>query len=474
MQQLSGQDASFLYFETAKAPMHIGSFMVYDPSTAPGQFVRFKDVLAHVESRLHLSRVFRQRLVHVPFNLDHPYWIEDDAFDLEFHVRHIALPKPGDWRQLCIQAARLHSRPMDLTRPLWEMYVIEGLDNVEGAPPGSFAILTKTHHAIIDGASGAEILSYLHDLEADPPNKPVAQPWKGESEPAAIELIMRTHFNNLTQPTRFFETLARSMPGMMKLSAGLSSQKLKPVGVVPRTRFNGKITGHRVTDGRSFAIADVKAIKDAVKGATINDAVLALIGGALRRYLDAKKELPKESMIAMAPVSVRGTEQGGSAGNQVSGMLVALGTHIADPLERLKAVHDAAMNSKAMTAAIGARTMTDYSQFIPSSVAALAARMYTEMGLSDYTTPMMNCVVTNVPGPQRPLFFAGAQAVKMVGLGPIYDGMALIHPVFSYCGEIAVSFTSCREVLPDPGFYSDCIQASFEELRDAARLVTAS
>lgn len=473
MQQLSGQDASFLYFETPKAPMHIGSFMVYDPSTAPGQFLRFKDVLAHVESRLHLSRVFRQRLVHVPFNLDHPYWIEDDAFDLEFHVRHIALPKPGDWRQLCIQAARLHARPVDLTRPLWEMYVIEGLDNVEGARPGSFAILTKTHHAIIDGASGAEILSYLHDLEPDPPNKPVAQPWKGESEPAAIELIMRMHFNNLTQPTRFFETLARSMPGLMKLSAGLSSQKLKRVGLVPRTRFNGKITGHRVTDGRSFPIADVKAIKDAVKGATINDAVLSLIGGALRRYLDAKKELPKESMIAMAPVSVRGSEQGGSAGNQVSGMLVALGTHIADPLERLKVVHEAAMNSKAMTAAIGARTMTDYSQFIPSSVAALAARMVTEMGLSEYTTPMMNCVVTNVPGPQRPLFFAGAQAVKMVGLGPIYDGMALIHPVFSYCGEIAVSFTSCREVLPDPGFYSECIQASFEELRDAARLVTA-
>ena len=473
MQQLSAQDASFLYLETPKAPMHIGSFLVYDPSTAPGAFVRFKDILAHVESRLHLSRVFRQRLVHVPFNLDHPYWVDDEAFDLEFHVRHIAVPKPGDWRQLCIQAARLHARPLDLTRPLWEMYVIEGLDNVEGAPPGSFAVLTKTHHAIIDGASGAEIMSYLHDMEAEPLDKPVVQPWRGEREPAPYELIMRTHFNNMTQPARFFEVLARSMPGMMKLGAGIGAQKIKPVGVVPRTRFNGKVTGHRVTDGRSFPIREIKAIKDVHAGATINDVVLTLIGGALRRYLDAKQELPKESMIAMAPVSVRGSDQGGSAGNHVSGMLVALGTHIADPLERLGAVHDAAMNSKAMTAAIGARTMTDYSQFIPSSVAALAARMYTEMGLSDYTTPMMNCVVTNVPGPQRPLFFAGAQAVKMVGLGPIQDGMALIHPVFSYCGEIAVSFTSCREVLPDPGFYSECIQASFEELREAARQVIA-
>lgn len=468
MQQLSGQDASFLYFETPKAPMHIGSFLVYNPETAPGSFVRFKDILAHVESRLHLSRVFRQRLVHVPFNLDHPYWIDDDDFDLEFHVRHIALPKPGDWRQLCIQAARLHARPLDLTRPLWEMYVIEGLDNVEGTPPGSFAVLTKTHHAIIDGASGAEILGYLHDMEADPPNKPVAQPWKGEREPAAMELIVRTHFNNITQPARFFETVARSMPGMMKLGAGLTTQKIKPTGVVPRTRFNGKITGHRVNDGRSFAIQDVKAIKNALPGATINDAVLALIGGALRRYLDAKGELPKDSMIAMAPVSVRSTDQGGTAGNQVSGMLVALGTHIADPMERLAHVHREALNSKAMTAAIGARTMTDYSQFIPSSLAALAARLYTEMGLSDYTTPIMNCVVTNVPGPQRPLYFAGAEAVKMVGLGPIYDGMALIHVVFSYCGEIAVSFTSCREILPDPGFYAECIQASYEDMKSAA------
>ena len=468
MQQLSGQDASFLYFETPKAPMHIGSFLVYNPETAPGSFVRFKDILAHVESRLHLSRVFRQRLVNVPFNLDHPYWIDDDDFDLEFHVRHIALPKPGDWRQLCIQAARLHARPLDLTRPLWEMYVIEGLDNVEGTPPGSFAVLTKTHHAIIDGASGAEILGYLHDMEADPPNKPVAQPWKGERVPAAMELIVRTHFNNITQPARFFDTVARSMPGMMKLGAGLSSQKIKPVGIVPRTRFNGKITGHRVNDGRSFPIAEVKAIKNAVAGATINDAVLALIGGALRRYLDAKGELPKDSMIAMAPVSVRATEQGGTAGNQVSGMLVALGTHVADPLERLAHVHREALNSKAMTAAIGARTMTDYSQFSPSSLAALAARLYTEMGLSDFTTPMMNCVVTNVPGPQRPLYFAGAEAVKMVGLGPIYDGMALIHVVFSYCGEIAVSFTSCREILPDPGFYAQCIQASYDDMKSAA------
>lgn len=468
MQQLSGMDASFLYFETPNAPMHIGSFMVYDPSTAPEQFVRFKDILAHVESRLHLSRAFRQRLVNVPFNLDHPYWIEDDDFDLEFHVRHIALPRPGDWRQLCIQAARLHSRPLDLTKPLWEMYVIEGLDKVENLPEGSFAVLTKYHHAIIDGASGAEIIQHLHDLEPSPADAPTAQPWKGEREPTVAELMARAQWNNMTQPMRFGQTVARSIPGLARLGAGLRSERIKPTGPVPRTRFNGTITAHRITDGRSFPLAEVKAIKNAVPGATINDAVLAIVGGALRKYLDAKNELPGDSLIAMAPISVRTEGEGGTAGNQVSGMMVSLGTHIEDPLERLQIVHDGAVNSKAMTSAVGARTLTDYSQFIPSSLAGLAARMYTSMGLAERASPQMNCVVTNVPGPQQPLYFAGAQAVKMVGCGPIFDGMALIHPVFSYCGEIAVSFTSCREVLPDPEFYSECIQASFDELKAAA------
>src|SRR5215813_10342358 len=165
MQQLTGLDASFLYFETANAPMHVGGIMIYDQSTAPGGRVTFRGILSNIEKRLHLARCFRQRLAYVPFNLDHPYWIEDPDFDLEFHVRHIALPKPGDWRQLCIQVARLHARGVDLNHPLWEVYVIEGLDNVEGVPPGSYALLQKTHHAAVNDVSGMEIMSALNDLE---------------------------------------------------------------------------------------------------------------------------------------------------------------------------------------------------------------------------------------------------------------------------------------------------------------------
>ena len=201
VQQLSGMDASFLYGETPRAHMAGGGIAIYDPSTAPGGKVTFKGVLQHVEERLHLARVFRQRLVRVPLDLDHPYWIEDPDFDLEFHIRHIALPAPGDWRQLCIQVARLISRPLDLDRPLWEMYVIEGLDNVEGVPKGSFAVISKVHHAAIDGMSGMEMTSAIHDDDAigDLPEPPTS-PWKPEPIPSSGDLLWRAGMNNARRP----------------------------------------------------------------------------------------------------------------------------------------------------------------------------------------------------------------------------------------------------------------------------------
>lgn len=180
MQQLSSLDASFLSYETPNTPMHVGGIQIYDPSTAPGAEVRFKDILRHIDQRLHVFRGFRQKLARVPFDLDNPYWVEDANFDLEYHVRHIALPKPGDWRQFCIQVARLHSRPLDLTKPLWEFNIIEGLDNIEGLPKGCFALVFKIHHAAIDGMSGMDMTSALHDLTPDAP-APEPKSWAPES-----------------------------------------------------------------------------------------------------------------------------------------------------------------------------------------------------------------------------------------------------------------------------------------------------
>ena len=470
MQQLSAQDASFVYLETPHTPMHIGSVGIYDPSTAPGGFVRFKDILNFVESRLSGARSFRQRLVRVPFDLDHPYWIEDPEFDLEFHVRHIALPKPGDWRQLCIQVARLHARPMDLTKPLWEFTIVEGLDNIEGLPPGCFALVSKVHHAAIDGMSGVEMSAAVHDLDASMTPPTGDDRWHAEHMPGVADLLARSYFNSLVQPMRVMETIGRSLPGMAKLSAqvGRGDVSIRNARPAPKTRFNGKVSAHRVWDAVPFPLKDIRAIKDAVPGATVNDVVLAIVGGALRTYLADKDELPRDTLTAMAPISVRGEGEKAALGNLVSAMVVGLGTQIEDPLERLRFVHDEAVNSKAMTNAVGAKALADYSQLIPSGLAGLAARLYTRVGAANAHAPAFNCVVTNVPGSRVPLYFCGAAMVAMYGTGPVFDGMGLINPVYSYGDTIAVSFTCDRAMMPDPDAYAAALRGSFDALKAAA------
>ena len=469
MLQLSGQDASFVYLETPHTPMHIGSVGIYDPSSAPGGFVRFKDILKFIESRLEGARSFRQRLVRVPFDLDHPYWIEDPEFDIEFHVRHIALPKPGDWRQLCIQVARLHSRPMDLNKPLWEFTIVEGLDNVAGLPPGCFALVSKVHHAAIDGMSGVEMSAAVHDIDASMTPRESKDSWAPENMPNVAELLMRSYFNSLRQPMRIAETIGRSLPGMAKLTLGVSKGdiSLQNAKMAPKTRFNAKVGAHRVFDAAPFALKDVRAIKDAVPGATVNDVILAIVGGGLRQYLEDKGELPVDSLTAMAPISVRVEGEKAALGNLVSAMVVGLGTQIADPIERLRFVHEEAANSKAMTGAVGARTLTDYSQLIPSGLAGLAARLYTRVGAANALAPVFNCVVTNVPGSRIPLYFCGAKMVGMYGLGPVFDSMGLINTIYSYTDTIAISFTCDRVMMPDPDVYAAALRSSFEALRHA-------
>jgi WS/DGAT/MGAT family acyltransferase len=456
--------------ETARAPLHISGLAIYDQSSAPGSLVTFKGILANIESRLHLARCFRQKLVTVPFGLDHPYWIEDADFDLEFHVRHIALPKPGDWRQLCIQAARLHARPLDLTKPLWEMYVIEGLDGVEDLPKGSFAILTKIHHAAIDGVTGAEIATAIHDLEPGSEPAPPVDPWVPERDPSLVELSLRTAANGLTQPYRFAQVLSAAAPPAIRtlIDRARAPSNDESGGRVPRTRFNDKVTPHRVVDGRMFSLDQVKRIRKHVPGATVNDVVLAVCSGALRRYLTEHDELPDESLVAFAPISVRTESQKGTAGNQVSGMLATLYTDVENPLERLARIHEGTVDSKEMTDAIGARSLTDITQFMPGALAGLAGRLVARTSLMRRMSPVANCVVTNVPGPQIPLYMTSARMVAQYGLGLPLDGLGLFHVVFSYAGTITITMTCCREQVPDPAFYAECLQASFDELRQKA------
>jgi diacylglycerol O-acyltransferase len=465
MQQLTGMDASFLYAETPRAHMAGGGISIYDPSTAPGGRVTFKGILDHIDKRLPAARVFRQRLVRVPLDLDHPYWIEDPDFDLEFHVRHIALPEPGDWRQLCIQVARLVSRPLDLERPLWELYVIEGLDNVDGIPPGCFALVTKVHHAAIDGMSGMEMTTAIHDDSPTAAPQQLADTWRPGAVPNASELLWRASLNNARRPAHAGRVLGRAVPQLGRLARQIRQGTITPPpSTIPRTRWSGPVTAHRVFDAIRLELDDLRTIKQTVPGATINDVVLTIVGGGLRTYLLDKGELPVDPLIAMAPISVRTEAEKGAAGNMVSGMFVSLGTDVADPFARLAAVRESTHNSKEFTNALGARTLVDMADLMPGGLVGLGARTSARLSLANRMRPVFNTTVTNMPGPRHALYMAGAELVAMYGAGMITDGMGLIHPVMSYRDDITISFTSCREMLPDPAFYADCLRESFVEL----------
>jgi len=472
MKQLSGHDAAFLYSDTTHSNSNVTLLHIYDQSTAPGGVVRFKTILAHIESRLGQLPVFRRKLQRVPLDLDLPYWVEDEWFDLEYHVRHIALPKPGDWRQFCIQVSRIHARPLDLSRPLWEVYVIEGLDSFLDLPPGSFALLTKTHHAAIDIEHGSEITALLHDASATPPPDAPPPPWFPESPPRRSAMVWRGLQHTLVAPLRLggpvSRLLARAAPAVF---ARASDMLLRPERLPPSTRFNSVVSPHRVFDTRRFGLDEFKAIRDAVPGATVHDAVLAVCGGALRRFLDQNDELPSASLTAITPVSVRG-RQAGSERSALHWTHVQLGTDIADPLQRLAAVRDQTAASGSASRAIGARELTDIEQHAPAATLALTSKLLGRAALGiGRRAPLANCSVTNVPGPSHPLFLCGARMTYFSAIMPITDGMGLVLAVTSYDGRIVISPTSCRELMPDPDAFAQCLRLSFQEMLAAAATV---
>ncbi len=284
MRQLRGEDARFVYGESGHANSNITLISIYDPSTARDGRVHFKELLKHIESRLSLSPIFRQKLLRVPLELDFPYWIEDESFDLEYHVRHIALPKPGDWRQFCIQASRIHARPLDLSRPLWELYLVEGLDSFLHLPPDSFAILAKVHHAAIDVRGGAEITTLLHDITAQPPAPEPAEPWFPESPPGPVSLLTRALINNVVRPLMFAGPLARAIGKVTPVVFGALGEMLRKDRVAV-TRFNSEVSPHRVFDSRRFFIDEFKRIRDR-RDAVVHRDVDALRGECALQRLD--------------------------------------------------------------------------------------------------------------------------------------------------------------------------------------------
>lgn len=473
MKQLSHIDSIFFYNETPSTPLHISPILIYDTSSADGGVVRFKDILQRFDERIHKSPVFRQRLVKVPFNLDAPYWIEDEEFDLEFHVRHLSLPKPGDWRQFCILLARLHSRPLDLNRPPWEAYIIEGLDNITGMPPGAFAMYMKIHHCAIDGATGNQIIEALHDLEPNP--RPVSYPdhWQGETPPGQLALLKNAYFNALKSPRQAVKVAKHAYKSHVEGKKGFHGKAFENHEVKDRIRFNEAVTPHRVFGGYRMALDELKYIKNQVGDCTLNDVLLSIVGGSMRRYLQTKGELPEHSLVAGVPISTRDVKDVNSeGGNQVAGMRLHLRTDIKDPVERLKLIHQDAIGSKAYANAIGVERMSTILNSIPSGLASLGMRAAASTHLAA-RSPLLHTIVTNVPGPQFPMYMTGARAALWLGAGCPLDGTGLFHTINSYYGSVCLTFICCRKMMPDPDFYHQCITSSFQELMKAAQKLQA-
>ncbi len=469
MRQLRGEDARFVYAESGNANSNITLIHIYDPSTAPGGRVRFKGLLKHIEGRLHLSPIFRQKLLHVPLEIDYPYWIEDDRFDLEYHVRHVSLPNPGDWRQFCIQASRIHARPLDMTRPLWELYLVEGLDTFLDLPPDSFAVLTKIHHAAIDVNGGAEITTLLHDTTALPPHPEPPEPWFPESPPGTGTLLMRAAFHNMVQPFMVAAPLTRMVRKVAPVVLGTLREAWFHPERLPITRFNSEVSPHRVYESRRFFIDEFKKIRSLVPGSTINDSVLAVCGGALRRYLLTHDELPGPSLVSIAPVSIRNADSSVAGSGGISLLRVPLGTEIEDPVKRLRSIRKHTSSAEEIGQAIGAKELTDFTKHAPAATLAVSARLLagSALGMGE-RAPIASCTVTNVPGPAIPLYLNGARMTYFSAIMPISDGMGLVFAVTSYDGKIIISPTSCREQIPDPEFFALCIRESFQEYLELA------
>jgi diacylglycerol O-acyltransferase len=433
MRQLSPHDASFLYADTIHANSNVTFLQVYDQSTAPGGMVRFKTILAHIESRLHRSAIFRNKLLRVPLELDYPYWVEDENFDLEYHVRHIALPKPGDWRQFCIQASRIHARALDLNRPLWEIYVIEGLDSITDLPAGSFALLTKIHHAAIDVESRNEFIEVLHDTTRQPPKPEPPEPWFPQSPPGTIPLLYRAGMHLAFAPARLLAPLVRAAPAAMAFARDV----LRPEHPQAPTRFNAVVSPHRVFDTRRFLLEEFERIRGLVDGATVNEAVLAVCSGGLRGYLEAHAELPLADLAAIVSLDIGADREPVAESRRIE-----LGTCIADPVERLARIHQQTSSAP------------------PADVAR---------GLAP-----PSCTITHVPGPPSPVYLHGARMTYFSAILPITDGMGLVFAVSGYDGRIVVSPTSCRELLPDPHAFTQCVRDSFQQYLALASAVPAA
>ena len=462
MERLSGLDATFLYLESSAQLMHVCGVLLLDPATIPGGY-SFETMRSDLEARMRTIPAFRRKLRPVPLEIDHPVWVEDKDFDIDRHVHRLAVPTPGGVEELADLCSHMAGIPLDRSRPLWEMSVIEGLAS------GQIAVFTKMHHATVDGVSGANLISVLCSLEPDAP--PLDLPDLGavsSRDPSDLELFGRGVLSNLTKPwlaVRLVRPTASLVTRTIE-RARAGTAMAAPL-TAPRTSFNGNISGRRSIALADMSLDRVKEIRHAVDGATVNDVVLAISGGALRRFLEKRGELPASSLLASVPVSVHQTSARASGTNKVSSLFAKLGTDVADPVERLQQLAIANAYAKDHHKAIPADTLQDWAEFAAPRTFGLAVRMVAGLKLAEKGPVIHNLVISNVPGPPVPLYFVGARVDALYPLGPVFHGAGLNITVMSSNGHMHVGLIGCGDALPDIADLAGDFNDELDALHDA-------
>lgn len=464
MEMLSALDSTFIYLESEHSPMSIGAVYVIDAKDAPPEFT-YETWFSLVESRLKLSEVFRRRLVEVPLALSYPYWIRDPAFDLSRHLPKTELAGKGGMAELMQFAADTWGQVLNREHPLWDITFVTGLNSIKGISKGSFALVTRVHHAAVDGKASSEIMLALLDVTAEIRQVPGRDKWRPEELPSTLGVVTDSWSKAGQKAVELAGFVGKTAVDAVSLSMDKRLKKLEPpprLLSAPPSIFNQKIKSRRTFWGKNFDFERIRMIRKAVPGVTVNDVVLAICAGGLRRYLANRDELPAKPLVAMAPISVREQEKG--AGNQVSAMLVSLATDIDDPLDRLTYIRANTQRSKIHASALPANRITE---FLPSETLAAAARVYTRTRLGGLHRPFFNVTITNVPGPPMPVYAAGARVHSVFGMAPILDGLGLILVIISYHGRISIGINSCKEIVPDPDNMAECFADSLDELERA-------
>ena len=460
MQQLSGLDTAFVHQDSYRTPMHICAVLLYDTGE-DDQWATSLDILQRLAAeRLGQFPLFRRKLRRVALDMDTPYWVDIAEPHWDRHLSESTLPEGGDWDMLMQQLGYLHSTRMDLADPLWEMHLIHGVYDIPGLPRNCQALVLKVHHSAVDGISMAGIISALHQAPDD------ASPERNKAmqAPAQWELWTRAHLNSVSRQLKLAETVSNLLPGFLR--ARETRQQFSDLPPIHSTecRFNARVRAGRSTGAILLPMADVIAVKRAVGRVTLNDIAMSCVAGALREYLLFHRKLPGRSLAAGIPINLRAPDDERAGGNKIATMVVGLATHVANPVERLRLVHRYAVAGKKQINALGSGTVMDISDSLTPGVLAEGMKTIARARRVVAMPVPFHTMISNVPGPQTTLFLGDARLVVPIGLGPVRDNMGLFHIVSTSESMMSLSFSACTRLLPDGGFYQQCLHNAFTAL----------